>query len=108
VTKANLTIVDIVRELYYPFVPSMIDDVFETSGGLEFTQRGKKRLTEPLKNKVCILDADSRDLHDTAGSLLNEDSLAWEFVRDQKTKLGVKTAGLVNHYLYGMLNLTVE
>lgn len=71
----------------------MIDPTFTTPSGKEVTQKGKTRLTEPLRNKVCILDVDSRIL-DGAGGLLNDEPLGWNEVNKQ-------TGGLINHYLFG-------
>ena len=87
-------ITNILRQLYEPLIPSLRNKVWKDVEGNRFKIKGRPMYTSPLKNQVLILDVDSRPGYED-GEIGFPGRLNWRTT-------GRISAGMLNHYLYGV------
>ncbi|RGP69004.1 hypothetical protein FSPOR_4981 [Fusarium sporotrichioides] len=88
----------LMHDLWKPFLHNINATHFVTKEGYHYTiEESNYRWLSPLKKKLLILDVDTR-LDKGAGALMNKSPL-------NPGELTGRSAGMMNHYLYGTLSL---
>lgn len=84
------------KHLWTPYLHNLNSNSFVADNGEKYEiPSGAHRWTKPLGKKLIILDVDSRPNTNT-GEMLNSE-------KPDLLKITGRTAGFMNHYLYGMV-----
>jgi hypothetical protein len=89
---------ELMHHLWKPFLHELNDTQFISKEGYKYKIDSDNYKWRPLKKKLLILDVDTR-LDKGAGAMMNTSS---PLNADEMTG---RTAGMMNHYLYGMIYL---
>lgn len=84
----------LMHHLWKPFLHDLNATEFLSKEGYSYKINKNNQRWPPLKKKLLILDVDTR-LDTGAGAMMNKTSL-------NANEMTGRTAGMMNHYLYGM------
>jgi hypothetical protein len=88
----------LMHHLWKPFIHELSATNFVSNEGYKYKiGKGNHRWLKPMKKKLLILDVDTR-LDTGDDSMMNPKGL-------KADKMSGRTAGMMSHYLYGMLRL---
>lgn len=91
----NLDLPALLAQLWKPKCHPLENPVFITNEGVRFEIPPTQQIwKKPLGNKVVVIDVDTRVSEENENTLLNPNPFDF-------SKLGGRTGGHLNHYLYG-------